>query len=384
LVVQDLLPAQRMSVVADGLMLGQFRLTQETALSIPLPGGLIDTLSAPKGQLELTFVLPDAMAMRDFANGHPDHHLGLALEWISVERPPSRLSQVAALRGDDGLVPTPLAVSARLLDVPAAELPSAIASELGIGVVELMRGFESLGDNCAFGLAQRKAGVEVLALLRFANTPLRALLRGLADAFAAALDPAESILYLHPAEPREYMLTIPRYGIRWHTTIHEPDMDAETVALEQSMKLGFLRRKFVEGLRSGRKIYTLARAEPKRIEVAMPAWDAPPLAADDRGPLHLAPVWDAPLGFEEVARPLCLVESLPVLLDLNRAGPNTLLVLLPSCDARRAGMVELLAPGLMLGYVSSFVILTDRDKPDDADWLRVAANAWLLQRAGAM
>jgi hypothetical protein len=380
LVVHHLLPAQRLSVIADGLMLGQFRLTRETALSIPLPAALIDALSASGGPLALTFVLPDAMAMRGFANGHPDHRLGLALDWITVEHPPARLSQAAALRGDEGVQPPPLALSARLLDVPAADLPGAIAAELGISAVDLMRGFESLGDNCAFGLAQRKAGLDVLGLLRFANTPLRALLRGLADRFASALNPAEISLYLHPAGRREYMQAIPRYGIRWHTMIHEPDMAAETVAREQTMKLGFLRRKFVEGLRSGRKIYTLVRSEPKHIEVAMPPWAAPQMGRGDRGPLQLAPVWDAPLAYEEIPRPFCLAEALTVLLDLNRDGPNTLLVFLPSRDGRRAGMAELVAPGLILGYMSSYVILTDRDTPNDADWLRVAANAWLLHR----
>jgi hypothetical protein len=47
----------------------------------------------------------------------------------------------------------------------------------------MIREFESLGDNCGFGLAQRKAGAELLSLLRFANTRLNALLLGLDEAF---------------------------------------------------------------------------------------------------------------------------------------------------------------------------------------------------------
>src|SRR5690242_4928537 len=37
------------------------------------------------------------------------------------------------------------------------------------GLGQLLRKFESLGDNCEFGLVQRKAGIEPVYLLRFAG-----------------------------------------------------------------------------------------------------------------------------------------------------------------------------------------------------------------------
>jgi len=393
LIVKDLLPTQRLVVIVEGLLLGQFRLTTETALTMLLPqdlidgiiedgahGGAEDVAAGRTASLRLTLLVPNALPMRQFAYDHPRHALGMAIDRIVVERVPQRLCVAALPRGDGLDILPPLAVSDRFLDLPADALRDAITAELGTSPANLMRGFESLGDNCAFGLAQRKAGAEILGLLRFANTPLRALLRAMADAFKAAATASEVELYLHADEPREYMMRVQRYGIRWHTMIHEADAEASAVAREQTMKLGFLRRKFLEGLRSGRKIYTLVRSEPKKVAVAMPGWDAPPVLTGNLGPLQLYPVWDAPQIYEELPSTLYLAEALSVLLDLNRHGSNTLIYFVPCTGGRRAGTVELLAPGLMRAYMSSFVILPYGENPNDLDWVRVAANAWLLHR----
>jgi hypothetical protein len=379
LVVRDLHPAQRLVILAEGMLLGHFRLKRETALSVGVPAGLVE---AGRAALTLTLILPDAVPMSQFAYGEPGHRLGTAVDWITLQGVPPQLHKAVTLRGDEMAPLAPLAVSERYVDLPADEVHAAIEADLGIKPAEVMRGFESLGDNCAFGLAQRKAGAEILGLLRFANTSLRALLRGLADGFKAATQASETELYLHDeGKPREYMLKIARYGIRWHTLVNETVADAEAVGREQIMKLGFLRRKFEEGLRNGRKIYTLVRSEPKKIEVAMPGWGAPDKATSSGRPVQLMPVWDAPRSYEEVPPPLCVAEAMAVLLELNRTRPNTLLFFTLCPPGKRPGTVELLAPGLMRGYMASYVILPNGESPNDVDWLRVAANAWLLKRA---
>jgi hypothetical protein len=382
LTIKDLVPAQRLAVTAGGLMLGQFQVRGETALSIAVPPGLpLDSDAAGALSIGLAFGTPDALPMRQFAWPMPEAALGVALDWIVAEQVPPRARKAAALRGDNVYEVPPLAVSKRFLDLAAEDLHAAIASELKMTSADLMRGFESLGDNCAFGLAQRKAGAEILGLLRFANTPLRSLLLGLADDFSAATKKTEIDLYLHPdGNPREYMLGIKRYGIRWHTMVHEPDAEASVVAAEQITKLGFLRRKFAEGLRKGRKIYTLARAEPLKYSVAVPGYGAPQVASSRRGKTHIMPAWDPPQLYEVAPAPLCLAEAQSVFLALNGSGPNTLLYFVPATSSCPAGTVELLAPGLMRGYMASFVILPDGDLPNDVDWVRVAANAWLLNQ----
>jgi hypothetical protein len=386
LTLAELLPAQRLAVIADGLMLGQFSLASETELSVALPPGMPDP-DQPEGsaRVTLTLVTPAAIELRDFARDQ-DHDqaaqaLGVVLDWIVVERAPARLARALALRGDDLAPAPPLAVSREFLGLPEQALREAVLAACGMAPDALLRGFESLGDNCAFGLAQRRAGAEVLGLLRFANTPLRALLRGLADGFRAATEAAAIELYLAPDEPREYMLRIPRYGVTWHTMIHEPDADAELVGREQRVRLGFLRRKFEQGLRAGRKIHVLARAAPRRIAVAAPGFDAPPLALESLGATRVLPAWDPPQAYEEAPPPLALAEAQAVLSALNRAGPNTLLYLAPATLERPAGTVELLAPGLLRGFMASLVILVNEPRPNDLDWVRVAANAWLFDRA---
>jgi len=358
-------------------MLGQFQVRHETAIAVTLPAGAWQAGE----KLEVALCTPDALPMRQFQWPDPDQALGLELAWISVERAPLRARAATALRGDGVAEPPPLAVSQKFLDLPADELRAAIEAELGIKPADLMRNFESLGDNCAFGLAQRKAGAEVLGLLRFANTPLRALLRGLSDGFRAALQKADIELYLHPdGNPREYMLRIARYGIRWHTMVHEPDAEADAVARDQVLKLGFLRRKFEEGLRASRKIYTLVRSEPLKFEVPVPGYDAPATGSARRGTTHVLPAWDPPQSYEVAPAPLFLAEAQAVMLELNRPGANTLLYFVLASPGRPAGMVELLAPGLMRATMASFVILPAGEAANDLDWVRVAANAWLLNR----
>ena len=225
---------------------------------------------------------------------------------------------------------------------------------------EILRHFESLGDNCAFGLAQRKGGCEVLGLLRFSNAPLNNLLIALDDEFRAATAKTEMSLRLQPGRPGEYNLFIDRYGIRWHTNVFEGDADEATVFTQQAMRLTYLRRKFYEGLRAGRKIWTISRAEPRKHPIPLP---------------HVGKmVW------EEEPEDLRLAEVLPVFRRLNQYSTNSLLYLTRCAHDRRSGTVELIAPGIMQGYIEDFVITPDTETKDHAAWLRVAVNAWLLEQ----
>jgi hypothetical protein len=229
-------------------------------------------------------------------------------------------------------------------------------------MTEILQHYESLGDNCAFGLAQRKGGCEVLGLLRFGNTPLKGLMIALDDEFKEAASKTEVKLRLPDGPKGEYSLFVDRYGIRWHTNVYGGGTTEEdTIFAQQTMRLAYLRRKFYEALRAGRKIITISRAEPRKHPIPLP------FAAEPD-------VW------EERPERLRFAEVLPLFLRLNEYGTNTLLYLTRCSHNRRSGTVELIAPGVMRGYVEDFVILPDLHNGDHAAWLRVAVNAWLLDK----
>src|SRR5206468_2074594 len=143
---------------------------------------------------------------------------------------------------------TPIAVSERFLEDSVDELPIAVTTAFGIEMSEILQRFESLGDNCAFGLAQRKGGCETLGLLRFGNTPLHSLMVALEDEFCAVLDKTELSLGCQNGMDGEYCLYANRYGIRWHTDVYQGTQDEKTIFAQQTMRLGYLRRKFYETL----------------------------------------------------------------------------------------------------------------------------------------
>ena len=353
--VRSVLESQRISILLSGAIIGQFKIGTETLVSIPLPPELIDF----GGTLRFTFVMPDGLPMHHFDTAQPHHFLSFVLDSVEISLLPPDHSALAGLRDDDVIQLAPMATSTQFIDEPLDTLPNAIATTLGVDLPEILRHFESLGDNCSFGLAQRKGGSEVLGLLRFANTPLKRLFAGLDDEFQALTDNNQIAMRWEPSEPGEFILSVDRYRIRWHTSVHDVDADQVSLFAQQAMRLAYLRRKFYEGLSAGRKIMTISRAEPRKHPIPMP----------DAGELNY---------WEETQEPLRLAELIPLFLRLNQYAANTLLFLTRCERGRRSGTVELLAPGIMRGYVDDFVIAEDPAIRDHGAWMRVVANAWVL------
>jgi hypothetical protein len=231
----------------------------------------------------------------------------------------------------------PIAVSGQFLTDAAPALPASIAAALGTDIVTLLRGFESLGTDHEFGVVQRKLGLEVLNLFRFCEGSFAGLIRALIDDLNAATDPRQVTVEMNGAE--HPVLALPSYDLRWPAFDAENDAGQEAWRCANAVTLGYLRRKFYEGLRTGRKTYVLKQR-----------------------------------------RPIALAEAAVVLVELNRSGTATLLCVSEAPHDRQPGQVELLLPGLMRGYVRRFASDTDVGSADPADWLRVLANATLLQR----
>ena len=118
---------------------------------------------------------------------------------------------------------------------------------------DLVMRFESCGDNCEFGLLQRKIGVERMALLRYA---------GVADVWSLA-DVIENrfsgfaegeALIIHPFAA-EWMAALPNQRMNFHTGRLIADISEDQIRIEERRKLQFLAQKFMDDIEDGRKIF---------------------------------------------------------------------------------------------------------------------------------
>lgn len=140
----------------------------------------------------------------------------------------------------------------------------------------LMLGFESLGDNCEFGFVQRHYGIEPLGLLRFAgiHAPHEQRLERLTAALRCGFDglgaPATINLFFpeHPY-PREFMVHESLYDLHFHSGVSESEITPEAMPAREAKRLGFLRRKLMEDLSVGEKIWvwkSLATATKAQVQ----------------------------------------------------------------------------------------------------------------------
>jgi hypothetical protein len=327
--------AGAVTILLDHIVIGQFSLDEPTTLLVPLPWELTEG----RDTLPLSFVPRDTREPGDRGSAADPPVLSIAVGEMRVIPLPACLARADIIRMDQVRPTPPRAVSRRFLMEDAATLPAAIEAVLGMDTPALARSFESLGDNREFGVVQRKLGVEVLNLFGFSDANLADLIRALTDDLALVNDPASVTMELNDADPKEYVLNSPAYNLCWHTFCYENDGDQGTIWRDHSATLGYLRRKFYEGLRAGRKIYVVRQQRP------------------------------IPFG-----------QAATLLMELNRHGRATLLCVEPAPPNRRPGEVELLMPGLMRGYVGQFASDPDAESADSTDWLRVIANATLLNR----
>jgi hypothetical protein len=199
---------------------------------------------------------------------------------------------------------------------------------------DLVLQFESIGDNCEFGLLQRQAGAEPLGLLRFAGVPLRNLLRGLDARFANIADPKH--IRINP-EHGEYMVKLTKYDFTYHAHVLVDDMTAEALHRQQCRTVGFLAEKLVHDLEHPSKILVFRQNEA--------------LLGSDLVDLRIA---------------------------LSAYGPNILLWVQEAAPGHPPGSVEVADERMMVGYVRR---LAERDSVPDMDfssWMRVLRRAWAI------
>lgn len=171
--------------------------------------------------------------------------------------------------------------------------PKLSSARTSIDPAELMLGFESIGENCEFGLVQRRCGAEPLGLLRFASSPYDKLLSALLGRFAD-MGRADLLEVQVSDNGQEYMVLDRKFGFLFHAWALVGEKSVEEVSQRERRRVPFLVRKLVEDLESGEKIFVyhgmqpLKRQEADRLALALRAYGSSTLLwvelADDLNP----------------------------------------------------------------------------------------------------
>jgi hypothetical protein len=138
----------------------------------------------------------------------------------------------------------------QLLGLGPAAAPAAHEVDPEMG--RLLARFESIGENCEFGIVvQRLAGIEPLGLLRWANIPAPKLLQILNERFAGAGDPENTLL---ESKTSEYHL-VDRCYFGMHTFVNVGQTTEEEFFPRMCRHLRFLKDKLIEDLTDGEMIF---------------------------------------------------------------------------------------------------------------------------------
>jgi hypothetical protein len=205
---------------------------------------------------------------------------------------------------------------------------------------ECLGRFESLGDNCEFGIVQRLCGIEPLALLRFTATPLPSLINGLLSEFAGLGDPDFIELDIR-GEKGEYILFERRYNLTYHTFIYANELSMDQVLRREAKKLTLMRRRMMDDLRAARRDYVIKHNDG--------------LAEDD----------------------VIILSGL-----LRTFGPNNLLYVAPASAERPPGTVTRRLPGLAFGSMAAFAPYDNAAATSVDHWVALCRKALDIFAAG--
>lgn len=312
------LAAQRLSVFVRGALAGRAEVSERQMLGFRIPASVF----AGQGPVRVVFEHPDAAAPT--AHGHASDSRPLALCFGRV--------RLRRLEGGTGTL---------RIEGGETVLAADIGRLTGVPAAQFMLRFESLGDNCEFGLVQRRCGAEPLGLLRFSNIELRHLIRGLENGFEDLGEPANMEYWLQPGGRRAYVLRDRANALVFHTFLYEGEVVESELIAQQSTRLKFLRRKFLEDLANGDKIFVVKRNVP----------------------------------LEEG-------EAFQLLSALRGHAASTLLYVVPATPDCPPGTTERVAPGLLRGYIDRFAPPATAQDLSLEPWLAICVNASRLA-AGA-
>jgi hypothetical protein len=178
--------------------------------------------------------------------------------------------------------------------------------------------FESLGGTlhgCEFGLFQRDCETEPLGLLRWTEMGPENLIAALEAEFEGVGMPENTELGVHQTvDGPEYFTRDKRFMMSMHTFTKATEISHDKMFRQCCRRLQFLRDKLIADLRSAVKIF-----------VYKITWRI--LTDDELARLHAA---------------------------VRRYGDTTLLYVQRETRAKPHGTVEVVKPGLMMGYIDRF------------------------------
>jgi tetratricopeptide (TPR) repeat protein len=160
----------------------------------------------------------------------------------------SRLEQLNAQQLD--VMDGPVLVGMSEADVAQAVALMGLADTKALQ--ERFMQFESLGHSCEFGLVQRRFGAEPISLLRWNSIHLPQLVHALERKFVHIERPDNLVL----AEAGgEYILRDLTYLTTMHSFVRVGQAEPERLLVQQGKRLAFLRRKLMDDLAAGEKIF---------------------------------------------------------------------------------------------------------------------------------
>jgi hypothetical protein len=200
----------------------------------------------------------------------------------------------------------------------------------------LMLAFESLGELCDLGLAQRHYGVEPFGLLRFASTPYSGLIAALETRFEGVGEADTEFKHRNG----ELIADVNRYGLSFHTFTYENEL-TKSGKHERFYRrwLAHLRNKLVADLEAGEKIFAYGSA--------------------------------AGLLDGEIDKLFAL---------LREYGPSSLLCVRQADATHCDGTVEVRRAGLYVGYLGRFAAFEAGEQPSFESWRTICENTYRMSR----
>jgi hypothetical protein len=190
-------------------------------------------------------LLPDATRPSDLGASDDQRQIALAFEWLQL------LCFMPAAANQEAAIP-----------VASSETGHSIA------IADLMTCFESLGENCEFGLVQRRCGAEPLGLLRFSSSPYPKLLHALHSRFEGMAQPDAMEIQVS-SNGTEYMVQDLRYGFYYHAWVLVGEQSPEAVLKRECRRVPFLVEKLIEDLTAGEKVFVYHGMDPLSLEEAL-------------------------------------------------------------------------------------------------------------------